>query len=309
MSDHPLVSVIMITYGHEKFVEQAISSIIQQNYDGNIEIIIANDHSPDNTDEVIVSFLEKAKIPENFIVKYTRHEKNKGIMQNFSWALTECRGKYNAICDGDDYWIDPLKIQKQVDFLEKNPDYSIHSGLAQLLENGNLTTFIGNPLRKKTYEIKDFFSKNNLISCTCMFRKNKIDFHYLENIYFGDWMVYINTLNSFPNSKAYVSDECYSVYRVNDMGTMAQITGIGNDEKHFSQILRIQQLFKTRYTPEDVKLINRYTLNLYVYYLLHHQFKKMLTTVLKNFKLVRFNFPIRKYLSYFRYRKHLSTPN
>ncbi|HCA08474.1 glycosyltransferase [Chryseobacterium sp.] len=306
MPDYPLVSVIMITYGHDKFIEDAINSVISQKYTGHIELIIGNDCSPDNTDKIVTSFLERNNIPERINIKYVCHNRNKGIMQNFAWALDECKGKYNAICDGDDYWIDSLKIQKQVDFLEKNSNYSIHSGLAQLLEDGELTTIIGNPLYKNTYEIGDFYSKNNLISCTCMFRSNHIEPSYLENIYFGDWMVYLNTLNSFSGSKAYVSEECYSIYRVNNMGTMAQLDGIKSDEKHFHQILKIHQLFKTEYTPEDIILINRYALNIYVYYLLHRDIKNIINTLINNFKLIHFKIPLRKYLSYFRYRKHLT---
>lgn len=305
MSDYPLVSIVMITYGHEKFIETAINSIVMQQYDGSIELIIANDFSPDNTDQTIKILLEKISIPEKINIRYTLHNKNKGIMPNFVWALNQSKGKYITICEGDDYWIDALKIQKQVDFLERNTEYSIHSGHAKLLENGNLTRIIGDPRHKKTYDIKDFFSKNNLITCTSMVRRSTIVPNFWKEIYFGDWMLYVNTLNFYPGSKAYVSEELYAVYRINEMGAMSQITGIKSDEKHFIQIMKIHQLFKVKYSSEDVLTINNYSLNLYRYYLSTTDLKNAIDIIFKNFKLVHVKIPFRKYLSYFRYRKHL----
>ncbi|ANF50407.1 hypothetical protein A0O34_07700 [Chryseobacterium glaciei] len=305
MYNYPLVSVVMITYGHELFIENAINSILMQKYDGCIELIIANDCSPDGTDKIIISILEKVINSEKFNIKYTPHKNNKGIMPNFVWALKECQGKYIAICEGDDYWIDDLKIKKQVDFLEKNNEYSIHSGHAQLLENESLTSIIGDPHHKKTYLINDFFSKNNLITCTTMLRLSNIIPKNWEKIYFGDWMLYVNTLIAYPGSKAYVSDELYSVYRINEMGAMSQIAGIKSDEKHFIQIFKIHQLFKVKYSSEDISAINNYSLKLYRYYLSINNLKSAVGMILKNFKLVYFKIPFRKYLSYFRYRKHL----
>lgn len=117
------ISVVTITYGHEKFIVQTLDGILMQNYSGEIELIIANDHSPDATDHVIKEYLEVQNIPTNFTIKYTKHEKNKGMMPNSIWALEQASGKYIALCEGDDYWTDPLKLQKQVDFLEENREY------------------------------------------------------------------------------------------------------------------------------------------------------------------------------------------
>jgi glycosyltransferase involved in cell wall biosynthesis len=121
MKVKPIVSVCMITYGHENFIEEAIKGVSLQECNFGIELIIANDCSPDQTDEIIQRIL-KAQ-PKDFLIKYSKHEKNIGMMPNFSFALQQCKGKYVAICEGDDYWTDPLKLQKQVNFLEANPDY------------------------------------------------------------------------------------------------------------------------------------------------------------------------------------------
>ena len=111
----------MITYGHEKFIEQAIDGVLMQECDFEVELIIANDCSPDQTDQIIQNILENH--PRGSWVKYIKHNKNLGMMPNFIFAMQECQGKYIALCEGDDYWTDPLKLQKQVDFLEANLDY------------------------------------------------------------------------------------------------------------------------------------------------------------------------------------------
>lgn len=118
----PKVSVVTITYAHEKYIEDTLRGVLMQQYDGPIEFIIANDNSPDNTDEVVKKFFDTHPIPENIEIKYTCHQENKGMMPNFIWALEQATGEYIALCEGDDYWTDPLKLQKQVDFLEENED-------------------------------------------------------------------------------------------------------------------------------------------------------------------------------------------
>lgn len=125
MSKYPKISVVTITYGHEQYITQMIDSILMQDYLGEIEFIIANDNSPDNTDEVVTNCFSQREIPQNTSVKYTNHKINKGTISNFSWAIAQATGKYIALCEGDDYFIDQLKLQKQVDFLEANPDYSL----------------------------------------------------------------------------------------------------------------------------------------------------------------------------------------
>lgn len=121
--DLPKVSVVTITYGHEKYITETLDGVLIQQYAGPVEFIIANDNSPDATDEVVKKYFLENPAPSNFEIKYTKHETNKGMMPNFIWALEQTTGKYIANCEGDDYWTDPLKLQKQVVFLEGNEEY------------------------------------------------------------------------------------------------------------------------------------------------------------------------------------------
>ena len=117
------VSVLMLTYNHEKYIEEAINGVLMQECDFNVELIIADDNSPDNTETIVKNFIKNH--PKKSWVKYTRHKVNRGIRENATWTLQQARGNYIAICEGDDYWIDPLKLKKQVDFLNNNPDYGL----------------------------------------------------------------------------------------------------------------------------------------------------------------------------------------
>lgn len=116
----PLVSVCIITYNHELYIRKCLEGVMMQQTDFPFEVIIGEDCSTDRTREVIQEF--EAKFPA--IIKPIYHESNVGAARNnFEFCFPKFKGKYIAICDGDDYWTDPHKLQKQVDFLEENPGY------------------------------------------------------------------------------------------------------------------------------------------------------------------------------------------
>jgi glycosyltransferase involved in cell wall biosynthesis len=119
------VSVIMITYRHELYIIHAIEGVRIQNCNFNVELLIADDNSPDGTKNKVEDYLNSADIPKNIDIKYFQHEKNKGPNNNYLWASKKAKGKYIANCEGDDYWIDPYKLQRQVDVLEANPDLAM----------------------------------------------------------------------------------------------------------------------------------------------------------------------------------------
>ena len=137
MGERVLVSVVMITYGHEKYIRQAIEGVLMQKGDFDLELVIANDCSPDNTDAIISELLKSHPKAEK--IRYIKHDKNIGMMPNFIYALKQAHGNYIALCDGDDYWTDPYKLQKQVGFLEANLDYELCFHKVKILKpNGEL---------------------------------------------------------------------------------------------------------------------------------------------------------------------------
>ena len=117
-----LVSIFCPTYNHSKYIEQCLNGIVMQKTNFQFEVIVQDDASTDNSQKIIKEFAEKY----NFIVPvlHTKNIYSKGGDLN-EYFFRNASGKYIAICEGDDYWTDPYKLQKQVDFLEANPDYGM----------------------------------------------------------------------------------------------------------------------------------------------------------------------------------------
>ncbi|MFN3555778.1 MAG: glycosyltransferase [Bacteroidales bacterium] len=115
----PVVSALMITYNHEPFIAQAIEGVLMQETNFKVELVIGEDCSTDGTRQICETYA--AQYPDQ--IRLLPSEKNLGMMPNFIRTLQACEGKYIALCEGDDYWTDPLKLQKQVDFLEVNDRY------------------------------------------------------------------------------------------------------------------------------------------------------------------------------------------
>jgi glycosyltransferase involved in cell wall biosynthesis len=115
-----LLSVTLICYNHERFIKQAIESVLEQETNFNFEILIADDASTDNSKAIIEYYANKFS---DKIIPIFR-DNNIGARMNGIDARAKAKGKYIAYLDGDDYWNDKSKLQKQVDFMENNPEYS-----------------------------------------------------------------------------------------------------------------------------------------------------------------------------------------
>lgn len=160
------VSVCMITYNHEQYIAEAIEGIILQQSEFDYELVISDDASTDNTAEIIKKY--KNLYPD--LIRLILHEKNIGMMPNFIYTLNACEGKYIAVCEGDDYWIDPMKLQKQVDFLEKNQNYVICFSRVYELVGNEMELYPYNPWdEEKTFDIYDLAVSNFIAAPSVMF--------------------------------------------------------------------------------------------------------------------------------------------
>lgn len=173
-TNHPLLSVIVITYNQEEYIAECLKGIIAQKINFDFEVILANDSSPDNSHEVIETFLSTE--PKSEVIKYFKHEKNKGMINNFFWALEQTKGKYIAICEGDDFWTDENKLQQQVDFLEQNPSFSLSFHDVDVIQNPN-ENFEYKALQpnKTVLKFNDILFKNYIQTCTVVLRKSFIE--------------------------------------------------------------------------------------------------------------------------------------
>lgn len=123
-TNYPLVSIHCITYNHEKYIRDALEGFVMQKTNFKFEAIVHDDASTDNTAAIIQEYAEKyPEIIKPIFETENQYSKHDGSLTRIMNAA--CKGKYIALCEGDDYWIDPYKLQKQVDFLESHPDYSM----------------------------------------------------------------------------------------------------------------------------------------------------------------------------------------
>lgn len=116
----PVLSVIVLVYNHSSFLEQTLMSMLIQKTNFPFEIVVGNDCSTDNSQEI----LDRLKKNYPGILSVVFHPKNVGPKNNMISIMQKAAGEFLALCDGDDYWTDPLKLQKQVDFLKNNTSYS-----------------------------------------------------------------------------------------------------------------------------------------------------------------------------------------
>jgi len=114
-----MVSICYITHNHEKFLAQAIDCLMKQKTDFEFDIVIGNDCSSDGTSEILKHYQQM--YPEK--IKVISSDKKVGTIATLVECNGLCKGKYIALCEGADFWTDPDKLQKQVDFLEANPEY------------------------------------------------------------------------------------------------------------------------------------------------------------------------------------------
>lgn len=215
MDNTPLVTICCITYNHAAYIRECLNGFLMQETNFKFEVVIHDDASTDETQSIIKEYCEK--YPNVFspifqhVNQYSRGIKS--IIQTF--CVPQFRGKYVAMCEGDDYWIDPYKLQKQVDFLESHPDYGMcYTKVKRFVPKNN--KFIdewGGP----NETMDKLLIENTIPTLTAVFHK-AIYYNYLTEIHpskrgwlMGDYPIW---LYFAQNSKIKFINETTGVYRV-----------------------------------------------------------------------------------------------
>ncbi len=223
-----LVSICCITYNQKNYIKQCLDGFLMQKTDFKFEVLIHDDCSTDGTTEIIQEY--EQKYPD--IIKPLYENENQfskgGPVLNI-YNFPRVKGKYVAICEGDDYWTDPYKLQKQVDFLEANPDYSIcFHNVKRVFENLSVPEDIF-PEQVVLSSVWNF-SKDALLECNFI-PTNSVMYRWasVENIVGkipdkilpGDW--YLHLLFA-QQGKIHFIEDVMSVYRVNQGGIWGAIS-------------------------------------------------------------------------------------
>ncbi|MFZ4771620.1 MAG: glycosyltransferase [Ferruginibacter sp.] len=218
-----MVSVLMIAYNQEKYIAEAITSVLMQETDFPFELIISDDASTDNTKKIISDIIKNH--PKGGLIGFYDHVSNLGMKANFTFTIEQCRGKYIAICEGDDYWTDPAKLQRQVDFLETNNDYALcfHQTIT-LYEDG--TELMYNNFTEDTrFEFLDLVQRPFISTVSSLFKNpNPLPAWFADIA--SDWPLFLHIASQ---GKLYYMKDCMAVYRRHSEGVWSSLS---NDEKY-----------------------------------------------------------------------------
>ena len=175
--DQPTVSVALITYNHERFIAQAIESVLMQETAFVVELVIGEDCSTDSTRRIVQAYA--AKYPN--VIRALLPEKNLGMAGNYEAVRQACRGKYIAWLEGDDYWRTLQKLQKQVALMEANPHYSMCGTKTQfvntLSDGAEKDAGVLEPAAlKPEYDLADFLTGYSMHTSSMLLRRELVEF-------------------------------------------------------------------------------------------------------------------------------------
>lgn len=243
-----IVSICCTTYNQSPYIRQCLDGFLIQKTDFPIEIVIHDDASTDGTDDIIRGY--ELKYPDLFKPIYqTENQFSKSIHLPVKLTYEKAVGKYIAICEGDDYWTDPYKLQKQVDFLEQHSDYSLcYSKI--LRYDQKRKKILRGTFGIENITFNDLLSEGNQIpTASICLNRNMIVRYYseikpeLKNWLMGDYPL---VLWFAHNCKIYCLNEVTAIYRVLEL-SVSHITNIQKLEAFYNSIIDIKCYFLNLY--------------------------------------------------------------
>ena len=209
----PMVSICCITFNQEKYLPKALEGFLIQEVSFPIQFIFHDDFSTDTTRQLLLEFKEKSNFPVTLLFP-TENRFSKGE-RIFPKTIEEAKGKYIALCEGDDYWTDPLKLQKQVDFMEEHPNYGIcyHNVHVLDMATGELKEdFISRKVAEEGD--RNTLARGNFMHTPSVLLRNDFMFpDWFSKSPLGDWAMYMLALGDRRIKRL---EEVMAVYRVHD---------------------------------------------------------------------------------------------
>ncbi|SHG97375.1 Protein N-acetyltransferase, RimJ/RimL family [Chryseobacterium oranimense] len=239
------VSIFVMVYNHGQYLKDCLDSLLEQKTNFNYDIVVGEDCSKDNSREILLSY--QKLYPGKF--KLLLHPNNIGAAENQRIVLENSQGKYVAICEGDDYWTNPLKLQKQVDFLESNIDYVLCFHKVKILKpTGEVVDDFITKI-PENYELRRTLAENSnyIHTPSVVFRNISLtEYQSLEfrNSPIGDYFLYLALAN---HGKMGYLDETMCVYRYG--------VGIFSSLDNFKQLKANISLYVNLYSNEKDPII------------------------------------------------------
>lgn len=291
MSTELKLSIALTTYNHELFIAKALESILSQKADFDYEIVVGEDCSKDGTLDVLFAYQKKN--PDRIRILETKE--NLGYVKNFDRTLKACNGEYIAIFDGDDIML-PLKLQKQVDYLDKNKDVVMVGHNARSFDSvtGNTIRTIAPKQKKRFYSIEDLIIYGSFFAnSTKMFRRKNLPPEGINpNIkVIADWHI---TLQIVKTEKIGFIHETLSEYRIHPSSIMQTLKG----KQDFEDKMFILNMLEKEYGKKYLKLFNNQLAYAYMIYGIHELRNNNLSSarkkLLKSIKY-KFNYTLGQY--------------
>jgi glycosyltransferase involved in cell wall biosynthesis len=230
----PKVSVLLVTYNHEKYIREALDSLLVQETDFEFEIVVADDHSLDRTRAIIEGYRT-----ENHNLRVLPSERNVGITRNYQRGFAACRGEYIAVLEGDDYWTSPTKLKTLVEFLETHQECAFCFHRFLRLVEGSTSSSVHPPVEITTeFALRTAaeLAKGNFVGnfSACVYRReiiNGLDPALFEmKVY--DWM--LNIMVAQEGMIGYIP-VIMSVYRAHPAGVWSGKT----PDEHRPELLEL----------------------------------------------------------------------
>lgn len=257
MESAPLVSVVVITYNHARYIRQALDSVLCQQTLFDIEILIGEDESSDGTREIVTDYMNR--FPERILVIYHQRKDVTYIngrpsgAYNYFDTLAHARGKYIAYLDGDDYWTDPLKLQKQVDIMERRPDLAM---CAHWVANVDQDGLAANIKSCTGLNCPREFSTSSALSSTpvhpnsWLFRRFDVQNHsaypLISNLSAGDDSMALVLLSM---GNGYCIPEAMSAYRLHNGGIWSVKSRISKNFEMLQFRVALPSFVHSKYLP------------------------------------------------------------
>lgn len=291
----PLVSICCITYNHAPYIRECLDGFMMQKTNFPIEIIINDDASTDGTTDIIKEY--EAQHPDIIKPVYqVENQYSKGVRGMFpKFCFPRAQGKYIALCEGDDYWTDPLKLQKQVDFLEANPEYVLcgHNITAYNERTASFEPF--NTGIDGTYELTDLISKGVFCSTLSVVFKREALVLKRYNSYRKAIDITL-AYHLLSQGKGYCMNEEMAIYRIHDGGIWS---GSNDDARIVTNIEIRTAIYDVEKSDEAATFLEAFLYNLGRLWIIRHLpiFSKAIHRVFLQFGLAHTAKTLMKILS------------
>ncbi len=218
------VDILMITRNHKNYIQQAVESVLAQSTSFKIRLVIGDDASTDGTSQ----FLSELGASFPNLIQVKTQSSCLGIFANFQDTLKRCNAEYVALLEGDDYWTDTLKLQKQIDFLDQHPDIMLSTHAVRIEKNGLLTNQQFSKASPGIKITKDLF-KQNFPTAASVFRRSAIPVlpEWFPTYGLIDWPLW---LVISTKGKMHLMKENMAVYRCQSQGFWTSKTKSEQDE-------------------------------------------------------------------------------